>query len=192
MKSIGLFGGTFDPVHNGHISITKSFLNSGFIDELWVLLTPNPPHKVGDKHAEYNDRLAMLEAAFDGIDVQILTIENELPQPSYSYQTIQYFKKQFPQHAFYYCIGEDSLVQFNTWKHYDKILKEAKLLVAHRPGVEHETVAKDILNHATFVNHEPIPISSSEIRELIANKMEIDELVPAQVRELIIKKHLYQ
>jgi len=191
LKIIGLFGGTFDPVHNGHVSITESFINSGFIDELWVLLTPNPPHKAGNKHADYNVRLTMLKAAFEGTGVQILTIENELPRPSYSYQTIQYFKKQFPDHTFYYCIGEDSLVNFKTWKHYEKILDEADLLVARRPSVEHEAVDKEILKHATFVNHEPILISSSEIRELVADGKEIDKLVPAQVRELIIKNHLY-
>lgn len=80
-KQIGLFGGTFDPVHAGHLALAKSFLNSGFIDELWIILTPFPPHKKEFSPSNYSHRLDMLEYVFKSMaHVKILTIENELPR----------------------------------------------------------------------------------------------------------------
>jgi len=133
LKKIGLFGGTFDPVHNGHVSIARSFMNSGVIDELWILLTPNPPHKKDGKQVQYSSRLAMLNNAFADLPVTILTIENDLPKPSYTFQTIRHLKKEHPNYEFYFCMGEDSLAQFDTWKFFKEILEEANLLVAKRP-----------------------------------------------------------
>ncbi len=192
MKKIGLFGGTFDPVHNGHVSIAYSFLNSGIIDELWILLTPNPPHKKDEEQVNYATRLSMLEKAFKDVGVSILTIENNLPKPSYTFQTIRHLKKEHPGHSFYFCMGEDSLAQFDTWKFYNEILEEANLLVAKRPGNNHKKVSPEILLQTTFVTHQPIPIASSEIRTALAKGENVNELLPQEVLELIVKEHLYQ
>ena len=143
MKKIGLFGGTFDPVHIGHISIAKAFLGSGQIDDLWVLLTPFPPHKKKLKYVPYELRLKMLQGAFKHIKkASIHTIENELPAPSYTYQSIAYLKDLYPDHTFMLCIGADSLSNFNSWKYHDRILKQVKLLVADRPGENHFSIEK--------------------------------------------------
>jgi nicotinate-nucleotide adenylyltransferase len=189
---IGLFGGTFDPVHNGHISIARSFLESDFIDELWVLLTPYPPHKSEEFQTPYKIRLIMLEKAFSGIsNLSIKTIENELPKPSYSVQTIRFLKKHFPDNTYFYCMGEDSLVQFHTWKYYEQILKECKLLVAQRPGETYKGVENKILKHTHFVDHTPLNISSSEIREKVAAGIAINDRVPQEVVKVIEKEQLY-
>lgn len=190
---IGLLGGTFDPVHNGHLSIANSFINSGLIDELWVLLTPFPPHKNGNQHASYNDRLNMLKYAFEGVEkVSISTVENELPKPSYTVQTIRYLKKTYPLVNFYYCMGEDSLSQFHTWKYYREILDECELLVAHRPKAQHEDVDSHILEKTRFVDHDPVNISSSQIKEYLKEGKSISELVPDKVTETIDNKQLYR
>lgn len=190
---IGLLGGTFDPVHNGHLSIAKSFINSGIINELWVLLTPFPPHKDGNHHASYSDRLEMLKAAFDGIkNVTISTVENELPKPSYTVQTIRHLKEEYPGTDFYYCMGEDSLSQFHTWKFYQEILEECNLLVAHRPNAKHEDVASQILDKTVFVDHEPVNISSTQVKDYLKEEKSISELVPDKVAEIIDKKKLYR
>ena len=190
---IGLFGGTFDPVHNGHISIAESFLNSGLIDELWVLLTPYPPHKQKADQTSYELRLQMLEKAFSGIsDASIKTIENELPKPSYSVQTIQHLKEKHPEKTFYFCMGEDSLAHFNTWKYYKKILEECKLLVARRPGESHLEVEELILSRTLFVDHTPLDIASSRIREKVKQQESILELVPESVAKVIEKEQLYR
>ena len=191
-RRVGLFGGTFDPVHFGHVSIARSFLQTNLIDELWVLLTPYPPHKSQEHQATYEVRLEMLEKAFSGIEnLSIKTIENELPKPSYSVQTIRHLKQEYPEYTYLYCMGEDSLVQFHTWKYYEEILDECELLVARRPGETHSKVEDKILNRTHFVDHTPLAISSSEIREKIANGKPIAELVPEEVVKVIEKEQLY-
>ncbi|HET8865696.1 MAG TPA: nicotinate (nicotinamide) nucleotide adenylyltransferase [Gracilimonas sp.] len=188
---IGLFGGTFDPVHKGHLSIAHSYLDSDFVDKLWVLLTPYPPHKQLSQ-ASYEIRLKMLNAAFEGVNrVSVSTIENSLPKPSYSVQTIRHLKQEHPDTEFFYCMGEDSLSKFHTWKYYREILEECELLVAKRPGVTHDEVEEVILDHSYFVEHTPLDISSSEIRGRVSAGESIEDLVPDKVLEIIEKEQLY-
>ncbi len=192
-RRIGLFGGTFDPVHNGHLSIAHSFINSGYVDELWVLLTPYPPHKQSKQQTSYKTRLEMLEVAFQAMDkLRIQTIENELPKPSYSVQTIRYLKNEFPETDFYYCMGEDSLAQFNTWKFYDEIIAECELLVAQRPGISHHKAEQRILARTHFVEHQPLDISSSRIREQIGKEETVGDFIPTDVVKIIEKEQLYK
>lgn len=190
---IGLFGGTFDPVHNGHLSIAESFLKSEEIDQLWVLLTPFPPHKEDENHASYATRLKMLEVAFEEMDhVSILTIENELPKPSYSYNTVRYLiETNNSDYQFYFCIGEDNLAKFHTWKFHEKILDQVDLLVANRPGADHSLVKNYILEKTTFVNHEPLDISSSEIKDKIHDYSELKKMMPPKVLSIIEQEALY-
>ncbi len=192
MKRIGLFGGTFDPVHTGHVQIASSFIESGFIDELWILLTPFPPHKLGEKHVPYSKRLSMLHAAFSETDFKILSIEQELPKPSYTYRTIQVLKEMNPDSVFYFCLGEDSLSQFHTWKHFEEILDESHLLVAKRPHSNHRNVNNKILNSTTFVEHTPVEVSSSAIRNRISDKEFLKANIPEQVYSIIEKENLYR
>lgn len=192
MKKIGLLGGTFDPVHNGHVEIARSFIESGFIDDLWILLTPFPPHKLKSKHVPYEIRLKMLKKGFDDLDCRILTIENELPKPSYTYRTIQVLKEQHPGYKFYFCMGEDSLSQFHTWKHYTDILDEADLLVANRPSSNHQHVEPLVLEQTSFVNHSPIQISSSDIRDRIEDSEFIQSNLDSDVISIIEKENLYR
>ncbi len=192
MKKIGLLGGTFDPVHNGHIEIANSFIGSGIIDELWVLLTPFPPHKNQEKHISYEKRLQMLRAGFQSLNCRILTVEKDLPKPSYTYRTIQYLKKEYPSTDFYFCMGEDSLSNFNTWKFYRNILEEANLLVARRPNSNHDDVLPAILKQTSFVDHTPVEISSSQIRERINEPEFIRQNIPKKVASIIEKEELYR
>ena len=190
---VGLFGGTFDPVHNGHISIAKAFLGSSLIDELWVLLTPTPPHKLNGEQVSYELRLEMLRLGFIGIEgVKISTVEKDLPSPSYSYKTIQHLKELHPQKKFLFCMGEDSLEQIHGWKFHKEILKEVNLLVAKRPGNTHSEVKDYILYKTNFVIHTPIEVSSSNIKELIGNENKLNKLVPEKVLEVIQREQLYR
>ncbi|MTI86661.1 MAG: nicotinate (nicotinamide) nucleotide adenylyltransferase [Balneolaceae bacterium] len=193
VKRIGLFGGTFDPVHKGHESIADSFLNSEYIDELWVLLTPFPPHKKEQNHAPYKFRLQMLKAVFSAKqNIRISTVENQLPKPSFSVQTIRHLKKNYPENNFLYCMGEDSLAQFNQWKFYQEILEECELLVAHRPGSHHDDVEQKILEKTHFVDHVPLAISSTEVKEAITRgEASIKEKLDKQVCSIIDKEQLY-
>ena len=193
LARIGLFGGTFDPVHKGHLSIAESFLESGLIDQLWVLLTPYPPHKQQASQTSYEVRLEMLKKAFSGFEkLYVKTIENELPKPSYSVQTIQHLKKNHPENKYYFCMGEDSLAQFNTWKFYEKIIEECELLVARRPGISHSEVEDKILSRTHFVDHTPLDIASSQIREMVRSGESYTQMVPKSVAKVIEKEQLYK
>lgn len=192
-KRIGLFGGTFDPVHKGHESIADSFINSGLIDKLWVLLTPFPPHKQDDNHASYDHRCLMLEKVFQGKSgISISTIENSLSKPSYSVQTIRHLKEKYPDYQFFFCMGEDSLAKFHSWKYYEEILEECGLLVARRPGESHESVEEKILRKTHFVDHEPLDIASSDIKSAILEGKEVQQLLHPAVYSIIEKEQLYR
>lgn len=192
---VGLLGGTFDPVHNGHISIAESFLNSGFIEELWIILTPHPPHKERSSITDFKTRMEMLELAFSGRDnIRISGIEKELPSPSYTIRTILHLENAYPDNQFYLCIGEDSLADFNRWHKYGDILEHCGLLVAIRPDTQYgkDDIDPDIYKHIHFVDHEPVDISSTELRNKIRNGEKVDGLVPSRVREFIQSHKLYR
>ena len=192
-NSIGLLGGSFDPVHNGHLSIAESFLESDLLDELWVLLTPDPPHKTDKPQADKQLRLKMLETAFKDIDnIKVSDIEKQLPKPSYTIQTLKFLKDKYPNYTFYLCIGGDSLRDFKKWKDWRNILDHADLLVAQRPSAVISKIDKFLRNHIHFVDHEPIEVSSTMIRDTVANGGDISGLVPSSVKYIIDKQQLYR
>ncbi|WP_103663869.1 nicotinate (nicotinamide) nucleotide adenylyltransferase [Gracilimonas amylolytica] len=190
---IGLFGGTFDPVHNGHISIVRSFLKSGYIDKLWILLTPVPPHKLNKEHVSYDHRKEMLRLAFQDVEhVSISTIEQTLPKPSYMVQTVTHLAQKYPEDEFSLCIGEDSMAQFHTWKDYRKLLEHCQLLVAERPDTDHSEVGSEIMEKVQFIPHDPVEASSTEIRELLNSGNDPQLLLPDRVYSYIKEHKLYQ
>lgn len=191
--SIGLLGGSFDPVHNGHLSIVRSFLESEFISKLWILLTPDPPHKTDRTLSDYEHRFKMLKAAFRHFDaVKITDIENKLPRPSYTIQTLQYLVEKYPDQKFYLCMGEDSLRDFKQWKNWKDILNTTELLVARRPSNRTIDLDSEIVDKTHFIDHEPVNISSTEIRDRVAKGKDITALVPGKVHSIITKANLYQ
>ncbi|MDR9366407.1 MAG: nicotinate (nicotinamide) nucleotide adenylyltransferase [Balneolaceae bacterium] len=189
-KRVGIFGGSFDPVHKGHFKITRSFLNSGLIRELLILLTPSPPHKQATDQTDFSHRYEMLKLAFQTEDqVRVSDLEKDLPQPSYTLQTIEYLQNRYPDSIFYLCLGEDSLRDFHKWHKYKKILERVTLLVARRPEVDTSSVDPEILEKVIFIDHEPVSVSSTEIRQ--ANGHEMDDLPPT-VADYIKKHNLYR
>jgi nicotinate-nucleotide adenylyltransferase len=192
-EGVGLLGGSFDPVHNGHLAIARSFLDSGYISELWVLLTPDPPHKTGKSLSDYNQRLMMLKAAFeDEPNIRIKDIEQQLPRPSYTVQTLAHLTNRHPDKEFYLCIGQDSLADFKEWKSWKQILGNCKLLVAKRPGNSTVDLDSRIARKTHFVEHNPVAISSTEIRQRIAKEETISKLVPTSVHRIIEQSNLYK
>jgi nicotinate-nucleotide adenylyltransferase len=163
---IAIFGGSFDPVHLGHIKIADAFLNSGVPDELWVMPTPISPFKNADKLTAYHHRLAMTRLAFSNIEkVVVSDYESRFIGACYTYITLRSLKESFPEISWYLCIGQDNLENFHKWANYREILEYASLLVAIRPGYKHQNVDQEILDKVTFVSHTPVDVSSTEIRE---------------------------
>src|SRR5699024_6002389 len=178
-QATGILGGSFDPVHLGHVAIAHSFLTSGYITELWILLTPEAPHKKGHKFADFALRLEMLERAFEAEKkVTISTIEHQLDPPFYTVNTLRYLAKRYPERSFRLCIGEDSLADFDTWHNWKKLLSYAPLLVASRASYQIEHPAPEIVDPMQFVDHRPVELSSTEIRDRLKKERSTTHLVP--------------
>lgn len=187
---VGLFGGTFDPVHNGHIEIVQAYLNSGTIDSIWVIPSAYPPHK-SIPEATFDHRLLMLEIAFAQIkNVKIDSIESTLPNPNYTIQTLQHLHESTIGIDYYLCIGSDQLVNFTSWHRYAEILKLCTLLVVKRPGNMLNKISKSILSNCRFIEHHPIDISSTKVRNDLRTFHQSDE-IPKKVMQYIKKNHLY-
>lgn len=187
-KRVGIFGGSFDPVHQGHIHIVSSFLKSGLLDEVLITLTPDPPHKKKSTQAAYSHRLKMLELAFEeNRSVVVSDIEQSLPSPSFTLQTIQHLKKTNQNTLYFLCMGEDSLANFHTWYKYRLILGEVTLIVARRQGYESDDLLPEILEKTIFINNTEVEVSSTEIRSgVLKNK-----LLPDKIADYIKKNQLY-
>ncbi|MEX1062044.1 MAG: nicotinate (nicotinamide) nucleotide adenylyltransferase [Balneolaceae bacterium] len=165
VERIGIFGGAFNPVHNGHLSVASSFLESNLIHSLWLIPTADPPHKT-DSLAPFRHRLKMLEIAFYDWDrIEINDLESRLENPSYTLRTVTHLQDSYDDRLFYLCMGEDSLSRFSGWYKYEELLQRACLLVAERPGYDKRAVPEKILNRTIFVEHEPVDISSTDIRK---------------------------
>lgn len=191
-EAIGIFGGSFNPVHNGHLAIARSFLDSGYISGLWVLLTPDPPHKKGEKLVSYNLRFRMLQEVFEEWEqVRVSDLETDLPKPSYTLQTLQHLTEEYPDKSFYLCIGGDSARHFKKWHRWREILSYCDLLVARRSS-EKLDLAEEVSENTHIIDHEPVPISSTEIRNKVSEGADISELVPSEVEDIIRTHNLYK
>jgi nicotinate-nucleotide adenylyltransferase len=187
---IGLFGGTFDPVHNGHIEIVQAYLNSGFVDSIWVLPSAFPPQK-SIPSASFENRVQMLNIAFEHFrNVRIDSVESTLPIPNYTIQTLQHLHKSSIGIDFFWCIGSDQLVNFTTWHRYDEILDSCSLLVVKRPGSLFQDVPKSILDKCHFIEHSPIDISSTKVRNDL-RMLHFSNQIPEKVMMYINNHHLY-
>lgn len=192
-KRIGILGGTFDPVHNGHITIADAFLNSGYIDELWVMPAPDPPHKQKQDISPFDIRVELLNIAFrEKEKVYISDFEKSLEQPSYTLRTIRALKKKYPDFQFTLCLGSDSILDINNWFHSDELIKETNFLVAYRPGFIPDHLPTYIREKCQFVKHKPLDISSTELKESLKQGKIDNDNIPVAVLTEIRKRHLYQ
>lgn len=190
---IGIFGGVFDPVHVGHISIAQSFLNSNVVQELIVLPSSVPPHKETADITSFHHRMEMLKLAFKRVEnVRISDLETRLPSPSYTLQTISYLQENNPGALFYLCIGQDSLQTFTSWYQYKSILDRITLIVAERPGYNKHDIPEELLEKSIFTDHRPVKISSTKIRKLAGYDLNIEGDLPDSVLEYIEKHNLYR
>ena len=183
-----LFGGTFDPLHNGHLTIAKSVLEQGLADEVWLLVTPCNPWKKDNDLLDDNLRLEMAVNAVEGIEgLTVSDYEMHLPKPSYTANTLRHISADYPNHKFILTIGADNWTKFSNWRDSDFILENYPIIVYPRQGCN----ITGITPKATVLDCPLVNISSTEIRNLVKQGAPIDHLVPPSVAHTIAEKTLY-
>jgi nicotinate-nucleotide adenylyltransferase len=196
-RRIGVLGGTFDPVHNGHLSIANALRAALDLERVVWVPAGRPPHKTGQIVSSDRDRLAMLELALAGSAVdQIDTIDIERSGPSYTADTLEILTQRFAPARLFFLMGEDSLRDLPTWHDPERLLRAAELAVAARPGVDAdlESVARQVptvRGRVHLVPTEEIAISSSGIRRRVRENQSIHGLTPAAVEAYIQDHGLY-
>lgn len=194
---LGVFGGAFNPVHNGHINLAQKYIDILKLDLLYIIPTANPPHRTGSNFAPARARLDMLKDAFDGNDkVVVSDMEFRREGKSYTYDTVQILKSKYPDADIFLVVGEDQLFKFEEWYRYADILKDVTLCTAARGENSRRKIMEFSSQHFgsadVFVaDFEPVVVSSSEIRRKIQSKDDISGLVPECVLDYINEKGLY-
>ena len=190
MIKTGIYGGSFNPIHNGHIALAKTFLREAKLDEVWFVVSPQNPFKVNDHLLDDRWRLRLTEAALQG-EPHLVACDYEfhLPKPSYMWHTLQSMSREYPDRAFTLLIGGDNWTTFHRWYHAEDILSHYSLAVY--PRKDDPIDATTLPPNVQLVNAELLNISSTEVRRRIANRQGISHLVPPRVAELIATHHLY-
>ena len=195
---LGIFGGAFNPVHNGHINLAKSYLNSLALDKLLIIPTANPPHRSGAGLASEEDRLGMLSLAFEGVGkIELSDIEFKRSEKSYTYDTVKELRKNYTNDEIFLIIGEDQFLTFDKWYNYKELLDEVTLCTAARERDARQALsdyAKRLLGSKYgyyIADFDPIVISSSELREKLRAGEDISAFIPAKVYEYIKDRELY-
>lgn len=183
-----LFGGTFNPLHNGHLTIAQSVLEQGLADEVWILITPCNPWKKDQALLDDRLRYDMVAQAVKDMDgVRASDYEFKLDKPSYTANTLRRISADYPDREFILTIGADNWVKFHNWREADFILKNYPIIVYPRQGYPIENVSGNV----TLLDCPLMDISSTQIRQMVHNGTPINELVPASVARTILEKKLY-
>jgi len=187
---IGLFFGSFNPIHIGHLIIANTSAENTDLDQVWFVVSPQNPFKKSSSLLHEFDRLDMVEMAIsDNHKFKVTDIEFHLPKPSYTIDTLTYIQSKFPQHQFILIIGSDNLIQFKKWKNYEQILEFYGLYVYPRPDI----IKIDLENHPNIkmVKAPLLDISATFIRQSIKENKSVQYLLPKPVEDLIIRKKFF-
>ena len=190
MKNIGLLFGSFNPIHNGHITLATFILKDKPLDEIWFVVSPLSPFKKSKILLDKNDRLDMVKVAIKPFKkIFVSDIEFKMKTPNYTIDTLYEIKKKYPEDSFSLIIGEDNLENFKNWKDSNLIIENFKIYVYPR----NFSKSKPNLNFNTLykINAPTINISSTDIREFIKKNEDIDGLLSPEVLDQIKKKKFY-
>jgi len=190
MAKIGIFGGTFDPIHLGHLITAQSVREIRALEKIIFIPAFISPHKSEIKTSSAEDRLNMIKLAIDGISFfDYSNIEIEKGGVSFTIDTLKELKKNNDELEF--IIGYDNIFEFNTWKDPDEIMKLAKVIVLKRRSSHPPQFKDKYYNQAIFVQTRGIEISATDLRERVKKGQPINFLVPQKVMEYIYKHKLY-
>jgi nicotinate-nucleotide adenylyltransferase len=190
---VGLYFGTFNPIHIGHLIIANHFAEYSDLDQIWMVVTPHNPLKKKDTLLDDYQRLQLVFLATEDYPkIKPSDIEFKLPQPNYTVNTLAYLQEKYPQHTFSLLMGEDNLKSLHKWKHYDIILQNYEVYVYPRVSEEKDHIEFKNNPKIHFVDAPIVEISSTFIRENIKNKKNVRPLLPEKVWEYIDHNNLYK
>lgn len=182
---IGLFFGSFNPVHVGHLVIANHILNKEIIDRLWFVVSPQNPLKEKKTLLKDYDRLYLVKIATeDDARIKVSDIEFHLPQPSYTIDTLTYLTEKYPNEQFSIIMGSDGFQNLDRWKNFQALIKQYEIIVYRRTGFD---ITNDLNAKIRIVDAPFLDITATEIRGLIKDGKSIRYMVPEKVREEIEK-----
>lgn len=188
---IGLFFGSFNPIHIGHLIIANYMANHTDLDKVWLIVSPHNPLKNKEDLIQVYDRLEMAKLATETAEnISVSDVELKLSQPSYTIDTLTYLKALYPEHHFSLIMGSDNLKSLKKWKNYELILRDYHIYIYPRPNFNHA----DLETHpsVTITTTPMMEISSTFIRKSIKEKKSVKFFLPNQVIDFIDSKSLYK
>lgn len=188
---IGLFFGSFNPIHVGHMVLANYMASFTDLEQIWFVVSPHNPLKEKSSLLNQNQRLHMVNLAIgDNNKLKSSNIEFGLSQPSYTINTLAHLKEKYPQHQFSLIMGEDNLESFTKWKNYEEILKNHKLYVYPRPNSN----SGDLKAHPNVIMTEAplMDVSSTLIRQAIKDKKDVSFFVPPAVWTYLEEMSFYK
>jgi nicotinate-nucleotide adenylyltransferase len=189
-QKIGLFFGSFNPIHMGHLIIANIMAQNTDLDKVWLVVSPQNPFKPSKGLLHEFDRYDLVKAAIaDNYKLEASDVEFHLPKPSYTIHTLAYLTEKYPNKEFKVIIGEDNLENFTKWKNHEQILNQFGLYVYPRPHVTNSDLKRH--SNVTIVKAPMIDISATYIRNCIKNNKSIRYLVPETVENMIRTKNFY-
>jgi nicotinate-nucleotide adenylyltransferase len=189
-QKIGLFFGSFNPIHMGHLIIANIMAQNTDLDKVWLVVSPQNPFKPSKGLLHEFDRYDLVKAAIaDNFKLEVSDVEFHLPKPSYTIHTLAYLTEKYPNKEFKVIIGEDNLENFTKWKNHEQILDQFGLYVYPRPHVANSDLKRH--SNVTIVKAPMIDISATYIRNCIKNNKSIRYLVPETVENMIRTKNFY-
>lgn len=188
--NIGLFFGSFNPVHNGHLMIANYIVETTELDKVWLVVSPHNPFKQKDTLLNEYDRLHLVTLGIgENSKLHASDIEFKLPKPSYTIDTLTYLKEKYPQHRFSLIMGSDNLHSFHKWKNAEFILKNYQIYAYKRKGFIINPFQEQI--NVQLLDVPLLDISASFIRENIHKKISMQYFLPEKVWEYIQLNHLF-
>lgn len=192
-KKYGYFGGTFDPIHNGHLFIAgtaRDFLN---LDKIYFIPTSNPPHKENQIITADHHRLEMLRLALnDESDFKISEMELKKNEISYSVDTLRLLRQSYKRENIFWIIGADSLTMIDSWRESEEIFKLSQVVVYPRKDFPITEAHDDYVDEVIFLDSPNIEISASEIRQVVNKNLSISNYVSKDVESYILQHNLYK
>lgn len=193
MKKVGLFFGSFNPIHIGHLILANYILENSDMNELWFVVSPQNPLKDKKTLLQDHNRLDMVERAIANYPkMRASNIEFSLPKPSYTIDTLIYLKEKHPDHSFALIMGEDNLDSLPKWKNYETLIEQNHIIVY--PRLFKKETSSDYLEHENIsrINAPVIELSATEIRKMIKENRNVRPMLPPEVFDFIDGSNFYK